>query len=158
MGTTLLSRRAMLPVVKSAPRACCAFMILSVSSRSVGTKRSAIVIIIASSCAGTPTRLSGESSASSASVSFSGLVVNVSSDESSRSSTRRRQMKKPCESPSQVRENSQTCAISSPGVVQRWMRNVKSRIHQSGFSEPTSVRSGTRESCMAASVRRLITR
>ena len=92
----------MLPVKKSAPRDCCAFMILSVSSMSVGTKRRAIVIIIASSCAGTPMDLSDERIASSASVSFSGLVVNVRSDDSSSSSARRRQMKKPRTSPSQV--------------------------------------------------------
>ena len=85
-------RFMMLPVMKSAPRDCCAFMMRSVSWMSVGTKRRAIVIIIASSCAGTPTRLPGESRASIASVSFSGLVVKVSSEDRRIKSTRRRQI------------------------------------------------------------------
>ena len=41
------------PFSKSAPRAICAFIILSVSSRRIGIKRRAIDIIIAISCTGT---------------------------------------------------------------------------------------------------------
>ena len=91
-GTKARRRFMMLPSVKSAPRDCCAFMMRSVSCMSVGTKRRAIVIIIASSCAGMPMRLPGASSASIASVSFNGLVVNVNSDDKRMSSTSRRQM------------------------------------------------------------------
>ena len=64
-----------LPFTKSAPLEDCAFMMRSVSSRSVGMKRSAIVIIMASSCAGTPIRLNGMRSASMPSVRTIGLVV-----------------------------------------------------------------------------------
>ena len=52
-------------------------MIFSVSSRSVGTKRSAIVIIIANSCTGTCSSASGFSRRSMASVNCVGDVVNV---------------------------------------------------------------------------------
>ena len=65
------------PLSISAPRAFCAAMIFSVSSRSVGTKRSAIVIIIANSCTGTCSSASGFSRRSMASVNCVGDVVNV---------------------------------------------------------------------------------
>ena len=79
----------MLPDSKSAPRAICAFMILSASSMRVGIKRKAMVIIIASSCAGKPSFPNGVSSFSNASVSAMGVVVSVISDVPASSSTRR---------------------------------------------------------------------
>ena len=77
MGIMFLARFIRLPDSKSAPRAICAFIILSASSISVGMKRSAIVIIMASSCAGKWILLSGISSRSSPSVSAIGVVVSV---------------------------------------------------------------------------------
>ena len=50
-------------------------MMRSVSSKRVGMKRSAMVIIMASSWAGTPKRRKGISSASMPSVKTMGLVV-----------------------------------------------------------------------------------
>ena len=58
-----------LPDSKSAPLAICAFIILSVSSTSIGINLSAIDIIIAISCTGTFILFNGFNSFSSASVS-----------------------------------------------------------------------------------------
>ena len=71
----------MLPEVKSAPLAICAFIILSVSSSKVGIKRRAMVIIIANSWAGSPIFLKGLSSLSIPSVKAMGEVVKVNNDE-----------------------------------------------------------------------------
>ena len=49
IGTSALARWKIFPVSKSAPRAFCADMILSVSSISVGMNRRAMDIIMASS-------------------------------------------------------------------------------------------------------------
>ena len=49
MGTSALAFWKMFPLSKSAPRAFCADMILSVSSISVGMNRRAMAIIMASS-------------------------------------------------------------------------------------------------------------
>jgi hypothetical protein len=70
-----------LPLSKSAPRAVCAFIILSVSSRRVGIKRRAIVIIIASSWEGRPTTFIGDSNLSMPSVSVMGFVARVKSED-----------------------------------------------------------------------------
>ena len=70
-----------LPLVKLAPRAVWAFMMRSVSSSSVGMKRRAMVIIMASSWAGTPTRLKGFSKCSMPSVRTIGDVVYVRREE-----------------------------------------------------------------------------
>ena len=75
MGTSALARWKMLPDSKSAPRAFWADMILSVSSISVGMKRRAMDIIIASSWMGIFSFFSGDSRCSSASVRLMGLVV-----------------------------------------------------------------------------------
>ena len=72
-----MSRETNPPELKSSPRDFCALITLSVSSSNVGTNRIAIVIIIASSCAGTPIFFSGDKSFSVASVNFSGEVVKV---------------------------------------------------------------------------------
>ena len=70
-----LARCQRLPFTKSAPREDWAFMMRSVSSKSVGMKRSAMVIIMASSCAGTPKRRNGIRRSSMPSVRTIGLVV-----------------------------------------------------------------------------------
>ena len=75
IGTSAFARAIRLPDSKSAPRAFCADMILSVSSISVGMKRSAMHIIIASSCTGSLIFFSGLSRLSSPSVSEIGEVV-----------------------------------------------------------------------------------
>ena len=72
MGIIFFARFIRLPDSKSAPRAICAFIILSASSISVGMKRSAMVIIMASSCAG-----KWISAFSRPSVSWFGVVVSV---------------------------------------------------------------------------------
>ena len=74
-GTSALTRSVILPVSSCAPRAFCAFMILSVSSIRVGIKRRAMLIIMASSCTGKCSLPKGLSSCSMASVSTMGLVV-----------------------------------------------------------------------------------
>ena len=73
--------RNILPLSKSAPLACCALMILSVSSRRVGIKRRAMDMVIAISWVGTPTRDRGPISRSIPSVSAIGFVVKVSREE-----------------------------------------------------------------------------
>ena len=75
MGISALARRMRLPVSKSAPRAFWAEMILSVSSISVGMKRRAMDIIIASSWTGTWSFFKGFISRSMASVRAMGEVV-----------------------------------------------------------------------------------
>ena len=74
-GSSALARWMRLPVSKSAPRAFCADMILSVSSMSVGIKRRAMDIIMLISCTGTLSFLSGPKRISIASVSAMGDVV-----------------------------------------------------------------------------------
>ena len=75
IGIIALARCTRLPDSKSAPRAFCAEMIFSVSSIRVGMKRSAIDIIMESSCTGACSFLSGESRRSRPSVSWMGEVV-----------------------------------------------------------------------------------
>ena len=70
---------------KAATSTVCAFIILPVAASSRGINRKAIVIIIASSCAGTPKRLNGRSRASNPSVKTICEVVNVSIEEISNS-------------------------------------------------------------------------
>ena len=75
IGVRAFARCTKEPVSISAPRAFCADIILSVSSISVGIKRRAIVIIMASSCTGSFIFFSGDSSLSIASVRVMGDVV-----------------------------------------------------------------------------------
>ena len=75
IGTSAFMREPKEPVSMSAPRDFCADIILSVSSMSVGIKRSAMVIIIASSCTGSLNTDSGASRRSMPSVSSMGEVV-----------------------------------------------------------------------------------
>ena len=80
-GTMFFAFWIRFPFSKSAPRAICAFMILSVSSRRIGIKRRAIDIIIAISCTGTWSLFSGRSRRSRPSVSWLGVVVSVIMEE-----------------------------------------------------------------------------
>jgi len=66
-----------LPSLKLTPRESCDFIILLVSSNKVGINLRAIVIIIATSCAGNPIFLNGVISDSIPFDSFEGLVVRV---------------------------------------------------------------------------------
>ena len=75
IGTSALMRWVNVPLSSIAPRAFWAFIIFSVSSIRVGMNRSAIVIIMASSCTGKCSFASGRSRLSMASVSTMGLVV-----------------------------------------------------------------------------------
>ena len=90
----------MLPDSKSAPLACWALMILSVSSISVGMNLRAIVIIRAISWLGRPIFENGLSSFSRPSVSSIGLVVSVRIDEPIMSSTSLTAMKNARDTPS----------------------------------------------------------
>ena len=107
------------PAVKSAPLDDWAFIMRSVSSRRVGIKRSAIVIIMASSCAGTPKRRNGMRRASIPSVSTIGLVVYVKRDEKAIRNTRRSVIKTPFLTPSSVIFTGPSLKISVPGVVNK---------------------------------------
>ena len=75
MGISALTLLTTFPLEKSAPLDFCAEMILSVSSISVGTKRSASDIIMAKVCTGKPILARGESSRSIPSVRSMGEVV-----------------------------------------------------------------------------------
>ena len=88
-GIMALARAIRLPDSKSAPRAICAFMILSASSSRVGMNRRAMVIIMASSWAGKWKRLKGESSSSMPSARATGEVVSVKRDVPSTRKPRR---------------------------------------------------------------------
>ncbi|MPN05181.1 hypothetical protein SDC9_152431 [bioreactor metagenome] len=102
IGSMFFALRIILPEAKSAPLAVCAFIILSVSSSKVGIKRKAIVIIIASSCAGTPIFLNGFRIASIPSVKTIGDVVKVSIEDIIKSKIRRRDILMPMARPSLV--------------------------------------------------------
>ncbi len=77
------------PDSKSIPLAVWAFMIFSNSSVKIGINLSAIDIIIAISCTGTPILFKNPSDLSSPSVSSFGVVVNVSKDVPNTSMIRR---------------------------------------------------------------------
>ncbi len=68
------------PVLKFAPLAICASLILSISSRRVGTNLNAMDIMIATSCEGMPKTLSGLRSLSIPLTSSVGSVVIVRID------------------------------------------------------------------------------
>ena len=68
------------PVSKLAPLAFCAEMIFCVSSKRVGMKRSAMLMIIAISCTGTLMSASGFIRLSVPSAISTGVVVRVSND------------------------------------------------------------------------------
>ena len=80
MGIIALIRFKGLPCSKSAPREVCALIILSVSSRSIGMKRSAMLIIITKTEIGTPIFFNGERSTSIPPASTVGVVVSVRSE------------------------------------------------------------------------------
>ena len=104
------------PLSKSAPRAICAFIILSVSSRRIGIKRSAIDIIMEISCTGTWIFFNGPSRLSSASVSWFGVVVSVISEEPIIRKIRRTDIRHAIATPSRVIVIFQIRTSTSPGV------------------------------------------
>lgn len=81
IGTMAFARFMKFPVSKSAPLACCARMILSVSSISIGMNLSAMDIIMAISCTGTLIYFKKDNPFSSPSVRLFGVVVRVIRDE-----------------------------------------------------------------------------
>ena len=81
MGIIALTRLKIFPLSKSAPRAFCAFLMRSVSSMRMGINRSAMLMTSASACTGTLIHLSGVRRLSTPSVSETGVVVYVSSEE-----------------------------------------------------------------------------
>ena len=91
-------------------------MILSVSSMSVGMKRSAIDIIIASSCTGTLIFLRGPSKLSRPSVRRMGEVVYVSRNVPMMSSVMRSIIVMAARTPSIVMRKIQKWHSSVPGV------------------------------------------
>ncbi len=129
IGTIAFARWRRLPLSKSAPRACCAFMILSVSSMRIGMKRSAIDIIIEISCTGTPTFFRAPSPFSRPSVSWFGVVVSVMSEEPSTRRIRRAPIMSAMWRPSRVIFRIQNCTSTSPGVRKRLkLTEIRSRI------------------------------
>ena len=126
MGTNALARRKILPVSKSAPRAFCADMILSVSSISVGMNRSAMDIIMASSWIGRRSFFSGPSRLSMPSVRAMGLVVYVIKNVPMMSITIRSTICTAATTPSQVMlRSSQTSATGVPAVKNIFITAVK---------------------------------
>ena len=122
----LLIRANRFPDSRSAPRDSCAFMILSDSSISVGMKRSAIVIIIASSWAGKWNTLSGVRSRSMPSVSAMGDVVSVSMDAPVTSRIMRIVMKNDWTTASHVNfQKPRSKSTRSPRVKNRFSTNMK---------------------------------
>ena len=109
-------------------------MILSVSSRRIGIKRSAIDIIIAISCTGTLMSLSGFITASIALVRRVGVVVSVIRFDPRISRIRRAAMKKDCRRPSRVTCNFQNVQITSPFTRNIFITIVKTRKNMIGFS------------------------
>ena len=133
-GIIALARAIRLPLSKSAPRAICAFMILSASSSSVGMKRSAMVIIIASSCEGKRSFDSGRIMRSRPSVSTTGDVVNVSIEVPITRNTRRSEKKTAFCSPSFVSfKKPQLKSTVSPVEKSRLMTNVKTMMNRSAL-------------------------
>ena len=90
------------PSPKSTPRARCAFIIFCASSIKVGTKRSAIDSINATSCTGNFTIERGFITASMASVNCNGAVVSVKSVEKEIINTKRKKMNTALIIPSEV--------------------------------------------------------
>ena len=115
-GTRLFAFWIRLPVSKSAPRALCAFMILSVSSIRMGMNRSAIDIIMAISCTGTWIFLRKPSPFSIPSVRSFGVVVSVISEEPMTSRIRRITIRMATRMPSFVIFSFHSCHTTVPGV------------------------------------------
>ena len=147
-GSSALARWKRLPVSKSAPRAFCADMILSVSSMSVGMKRRAMDIIMLISCTGTLSFLSGPKRISIASVSAMGDVVYVSRNVPAMSIVIRRTMNTARIRPSQVMVIFQKDTSSRPGVKKILSTAVSAMMIHSGLRPRRMTFSGMRESAM----------
>ena len=114
-----MARFIRLPLSKSAPRAICAFMILSVSSNKIGINRRAMDIIIATSCTGSLMTFKNPRDFSIPSVRLLGVVVSVIMDEPIISMVRRIAIKTAIRIPSLVTEIFHTENTTSPGVKNR---------------------------------------
>ena len=101
-------------------------MILSVSSSKIGIKRSAMDIIMETSCTGTLNFLSGFNRLSRPSVRWFGVVVRVISDEPMISITRRTAILDAISMPSHVIFNFQIVTAGVPGVRKRLNTTAKS--------------------------------
>ena len=145
------------PRSRSAPRASCDLTMRSVSLSSVGMQRSAIVIIIASSCAGKPKRLNGEKMLSSPSDSAIGLVVSVSRLANSTSSVSRSAIVQASSTPSRLTRKILHCHNGSPDAKNRFssavktIRNSTVRIERS--KKDTLVRASAAQSHSTAAQR-----
>ena len=145
IGTSDRALRIIFPDSKSAPLACCAFMILSVSSSRVGINLSAMDIIIAISCAGRPNRSNGLSSRSIPSVRRIGVVVSVRREDPIISRTSRIAMNTAVMTPSQVTFNGPIVQITLPSTIKMFSKNVNSRIIIIGLRPRMIKLSGTLE-------------
>ena len=105
------------PLSKSAPRACCAFIILLVSSSSIGINLNAIDTIIASSCTGTLNIFKNPKQLSIPLVSLFGVVVYVISDDPNTRNASLRPINNAANIPSFVTVNIHHSPITSPGVI-----------------------------------------
>ena len=142
--------RNILPLSKSAPLACCALMILSVSSRRVGIKRRAMDMVIAISWVGTPTRDRGPISRSIPSVSAIGFVVKVSREEPMISRISRTAMKTAVYNPSAVIFRNPHCQSTLPDTMKIFRQKVKMMISKIGLSPRRIKDSGTFERATTA--------
>ena len=138
----------MLPDSKSAPLACCALMILSVSSIRVGINLSAMVIMSAISWLGSPILENGFSSFSSPSVSSIGLVVSVRIDDPMISSTSLTAMKKALARPSYVMVRNFQCHSTLPSTMKRFSRKVNAIMRNTAVSPLNMNLSGTLDIAM----------
>ena len=130
-----MARLMRLPLSKSAPRAICAFMILSASSIRVGMKRRAMVIIMASSCAGKCSLLRGLSSVSMPSHREMGEVVSVSTEVPATRKISRMQKCTAVISPSRVmRRMPQLTSTVSPLEKNRFSTKVRISRNRRGFT------------------------
>ena len=145
-GTSAFARRIRLPLSKSAPLAICAFMILSVSSSSMGINRSAIDIIIATSCTGTLNSFRGRSPFSSPSVRLFGVVVRVIMEEPIISIVSRTAIVTAVASPSFVIVSFHMVTSASPGVRKRLNTTVINNRNTTALIPFTMNRKGTWDS------------
>lgn len=135
------------PLSKSAPLACCAFMILSVSSRRIGMKRRAIDIIIATSWTGTFSLFRGWSSFSIPSVSRWADVVNVIMEDPATRYISRIAINTDVRRPPSVIVKIQKCISVSPVRVRsRFIITVNSSRITTGFNPFTIYFKGTFDS------------
>src|SRR5690606_34875346 len=149
-GKRARARRRSPPVSRSAPRACWALTMRSSSSSSVGTKRSAMVIIIAISWAGKPRRWPGFSSHSRASARATGEVVRVTRDTPATNRMSRTARRPAVSSPSTAIWNGPQPAQGVPGVNSPWNTTVRATSHKTGRTLRTTNPRGSPETSAMA--------